>query len=331
VKISETDRLYDNTRLSDYDRCPRYYYYRHHKGWSIDAPPGKALAFGASWHEGMDVIWQSLLKDDATKEYSVEDRSVEKVALDAQAAFQRMWTDEWGFDPAPDPDDKRDFRHAMTAAEMYYEYIDKRSDLFMRSDIFLIEVEKTFVVPLDPTDASLFYVGRMDKVFRLGDQVLIGEHKTTSAYDAKRKFRPGFIESFSPNSQVDGYIYAGNILWPGDFTGVWVDASLVHKTVHDGHQFIPIQRTREQIESWLWETRAKIADLERDRKVTDSDLAKEATYLPAYRKNPGRCWDFASSCPYLECCKMWGNPERQEKPVGYKEDFWSPHARLKLG
>ena len=50
-------RLYDNTRLSDYKRCPRFYYFRHIRDWVSIGERRAPLVFGSAWHSAMDRLW----------------------------------------------------------------------------------------------------------------------------------------------------------------------------------------------------------------------------------------------------------------------------------
>ena len=56
-------RLYDNTRLAAFRKCPRYYYYRHVRHW--EALESKvALSFGKAWHAAMEYIWPAIIRQD---------------------------------------------------------------------------------------------------------------------------------------------------------------------------------------------------------------------------------------------------------------------------
>lgn len=47
-------RLYDNTRLSDYKRCPRFFFFRHVMHWVSTGERRLPLIFGGAWHTEMD-------------------------------------------------------------------------------------------------------------------------------------------------------------------------------------------------------------------------------------------------------------------------------------
>jgi hypothetical protein len=228
-----------------------------------------------------------------------------------------------------------EFRNAQTATEMVFNYIEERKHTLCRSDFELLDIERPFAVPLDPENPSLIYIGRWDKIFRYQGRIYIGEHKTTSLYKREGPFQNSFVESFSPNSQIDGYLYAGMMEYGRDLKAVWVDAALVHRDVHDGFRFIPVERQFAQIETWLWETTYWINQIEANKSVYGSLANIPASerakleYLPAFPKNTVSCTQYGG-CPYLDLCKMWSNPDRHPAPLGFVEEKWEPFDELKI-
>jgi len=330
------DRYYDNTRLSEFKRCPRKFYFRHVRDLIPEGASAVPLVFGSAWHNAMDTLWGDFAGAQG------QNLTPSQVGEHAYEAFMEKWIEE-GLPPMEEltgilsmklkdlDDDQRQYamRNPMTAKEMLYEYAEERQSFLTSKDFSLISIEQPFAVPLDPSDDTLFYVGRMDKVFRWRGDVYIGEHKTTSAYKLGGPFRPAFLESFSPDAQIDGYLHAGHMLYGEELKGVWVDAALVHKTVHNGFKFIPIERQTAQLDAWLWEVRNWVDLVEGNASALGGS---QEPYMASYAKNTNSCWDFNKSCEYMYLCKMWANPERRDEvPMGYKKEHWSPYERLELG
>lgn len=317
--MSKQLRLYDNTRLSAYKRCPRFYYYRHVLHWEVD---GKRLPliFGASWHSAMEVIWAAMTPPAIPP-------NKETIVRAAYGAFLDTWLKEGG--PPPDEIDyemEKDYapRTPTTGLEMIVGYVEHR--LANASDFELISVEKGFAVPLDPQDPTLFYIGKIDKIVKRRGKVMGIEHKTTTAYSKASKFRSTFVDSFSPNAQVDGYLFALHMMYPGKAGAVWVDAALVHKS-DEGFMFIPVERQLAQLDGWLWETLDWIRRVEADTAAAVAVKASDP-YMHAFPKNTNSCWDFMSACPYLGPCKMWSNPKDKPIPAGYTAKRWDPLEHL---
>ena len=309
-------RLYDNTRVSAFKRCPRYFMFRHEFHWRPKAS-STPLIFGGAWHAAQEVIWPNFGK--------MPKRELAKKAL---GAFLEHWCGE-GM-PAP-ADMDYEMEQALSprtpgrAFEMIVAYIDKR--LPHADDFELLAVEKPFIVPLDPNDDSLFYIGRIDKVVRRRGKILGIEHKTTTEYKKGGPFRSAFFDGFSPNSQVDGYLYALHMMFHGQVGGVWVDAALVHK-MEEGFTFIPIDKKMEHLDSWLSDTRWWIGLLEQEHKRL-ADEGSQSRYLRAFPKRTESCRDFATVCPYLDICRALPNPVGKPLPPGFMKERWDPLDHIK--
>jgi len=309
-------KYYDNTRISSYRTCPRKALFRHLFHW---ASKGKSvnLAFGSAWHTAMDALWTTGLVSAALEAWSEE--------------FAKS-----GFNPGTSGtlhDLQFDVKHnRQTAAAMLENYAAKRGPFMQQHEV--LEVEKPFAVPLTTIPDGPMYVGRLDKVVqdRYKSHIRIIEHKTTSSYDKQNIFRKNFIDSFSPNSQIDGYLYAGALLYPDVFRGVYVDAALVHKTIHNGFQLIPIEKAFELIDLWLYETQLWVQDFqtEMDLLYEHYEYYQSKKFLPIFRRKTEACHNF-NGCSYKEVCKFSANPLHLESvPEGFERNPWSPFDELKL-
>ena len=330
-------QLFDNTRLSDYRSCPRFYFCRH----KMDLVPDKIsmpLVFGLGWHEGLDEIWKSIAFDNIT--------DISDLTQKAITAFMKVWESSdlpsikemtrFGIDD--DLQKHIGFRNPTVAIEMFAAYVSKRIK-FIRS-VEVQAIEEPFLVPLDPKNPNLFYIGRRDKRVRDGEGIRVIEHKTSSEYAKSGGFRSTFTDSFSPNSQVDGYCGAGVIEFgPDVFKGVYVDAALVHKDFHDIFKFIPVDRSPDHLESWLWEVHNWIERINQDEDNLKKEITsfeergakdKRNTFLRAFPKNTQSCRKYGAACPYLGLCKSWANPLHlytqfeEGCPPGYKTSPWKP-------
>lgn len=329
-------RYFDNTRIEAFRKCERSFYFRHVRHWAPDTTKA-ALAFGGAWHAALDVIWETYCGAG-----SAERASTAAVVGAAMFAFEEKWTEE-GFPGLNDflalsyeEQQKIGMRNPMTAAEMLYGYIEAREDMmrhrFRPADEAWIE--QPFAVPLSLSDPNLWYVGRWDKrVVRVSDGAIFGiEHKTTSEYRKEGGFKADYLESYNPNSQVMGYLYAGKVQYGHAFKGILIDHALVHKTVHDAFALTPIELHLEQLEAWLWETRARIEDISRDTTRLDRERAEGmSSFLPAFPRKTEQCIGKYGRCPFLDLCRSDANPERwDDPPAGWKVEKWEPFDELRL-
>jgi hypothetical protein len=248
----------------------------------------------------------------------------------ALEAWSKSWV-EYGMPHPRDmgPDVMKEFspRTPIIAHEMLIAYYQKRHKMI--KDMEIIAIERPFAVPLSAEDESLFYVGRIDKVVAPTRSSVRGiEHKTTTSskksLDGDVKIRPVFAETFSPNSQVDGYLYTLHMLYPEKEVDVWVDASLVSKTGED-FRFIPVQKKHEHLDQWLWTTHYWIDQIGRNRELL-AEASEADRYMAAFPQDTSSCFDFNTQCGFLPLCKSRANPLTwgEDPPQHYITDVWDP-------
>jgi hypothetical protein len=112
-------------------------------------------------------------------------------------------------------------------------------------------------------------------------------------------------------------------------SGVWVDAALVHKKVHDKFRLIPISHSYPLLQEWIFDTREWILRIQKD-----TSLWKDGSgNLPrgAFPKNENSCQGKFGSCPFLDICRSTSDPtELEETPAGYVREEWKPFETLGL-
>jgi hypothetical protein len=273
-----------------------------------------ALVFGLGWHDAMDVVWVMI---------NAGETDEDKILQAAMARWKENWQDRGlPFPLTLEKQEKFAPRTPMIAAEMIVNYIRARGD-FIR-DVELISVEQPFAVKLYADDTPVRYIGRFDKIVRHPQHgILIIEHKTTSMYSKASGFRSDYITSWSPNSQIDGYLHAAHMLYGKDVRGIWIDAALVHKTVHNKFRFIPIDRQFEQLDQFLHETRDWITRIE-------NDTNNPPVGYDGFPKNTGSCSMWAG-CTYRDLCKF--NPKPHDilsNHPGFKVEHWEPFDILNI-
>lgn len=324
-------RYFDNTRLSDHRGCNRYFYLRHELGWStkgIRLP----LAFGGAWHDAMDAVWEAVCFEKLT--------DIEAVVAKGYAGFLSGWKGENGLreDYEMDPTEiqSAEPRTTSIAHEMLINYVAQR--LPFLQEIELLHIELPFAVPLVPDREDFFYVGRIDKVFKKDGDIWVGEHKTSSMYAKSGYFRTNVLESYSPNSQIDGYVYSLQMMLQQPVRGVMVDLALVHKTVHEGFRFVPVMRTGSPLNAWLYEAQTeamRIFDGLSRLEGADPQVRQDLGFLPAFPKNTNNCQGKYGPCVYKDICQFSDDPvnqilEADGVPQGFEHNIWEPFEFNKL-
>lgn len=327
-------KYYDNSRVKTYKECPREYLFRHVFHWTREYT-SMPLVFGSCWHESMDVVW-------GLASSKKSDKEIRDLAM---RAFMEKWdSDEYDlmtFDEMEsDPQLivlKYGIRHPFTAMEMLGHYIEERRPWIKMRDV--IAIEQPFAVPL-PNLKGSYYIGRKDKMIReLNGDVLIIEHKTSTEYAKAGGFKPLFIDRFDPNSQVDGYSYDGHFTSGNKFKGVWIDAALVHKTVHDKFKFIAINKSSINSELFITEVQSWIDRINKDKDVmkegleliaTDADKARDLL-MSTFPRNTESCLNYFSRCTYFDLCRTEALPHTMiEPPPDYIVNKWEPFDLLKI-
>ncbi len=308
-----TSECYDNTRVSGYKFCPRSYFIRHILNWKSEGT-AMALVFGLSWHDGMDVVWRG------AKKFNKDD-----LGTMAHLKFLETW-EEWGLSPNPTLEQAHWWgaRTPGTAAEMYHNYIDQRWD--MMKDAILLAAEQPFAVPM-PGFEDVWYIGRLDKSIQWGNQTIILEHKTTTSYATEGNFRSDYVDSWYSSPQVKGYQFGGGLFYAG-LDGVWVDAALVHKKIHNAFKFIPVAHKFDLLTEWIADTGEWIHRIRRDIQSYNSEGKLVAGTFP---KNEDNCYGKFGVCPFLNICRTTVDPSAlTQVPPGYVEELWEPFSVLGL-
>lgn len=290
--------FFDNTLLTSYKDCPRKFFLRHRL--SLTSSGSKdALDFGLAWHGALENLWISHSPELASQ------------------AFLKVWTEEcarsW---PLSIPDQERlGARTPQTAFAMIESYMKDRRSLMESHKV--IGNEQKFAVRLCEDLPPIVYIGRLDKVLQSQEgDILVLEHKTTSAYSIAKGFQDSFVESWCPNSQIDGYQYVMSRVWPDRHTKIMVDASLVHKKERR-NILIPVQRNPSQIESWRTDA------MEWIKRLTTDEI---------WPQNTGSCMNYMTKCQFYDVCRysIGLTPDMNVWGGHLKTEIWEPYDTSEL-
>lgn len=306
-------RGYSNNGLSTFRNSNRAYYFSHVRRWQREGNKEQAnpLVFGTAWHAAMDYVWSVYPPSDGGYDSRL-----------GWNAFVDAWKDEGGQDPYTlDEQDMKDLGiyNPFNAQDMIHEYIYAREKFL--SDKELLAIEKPFAVKLDIGDSNLYYTGRMDKVLKHGELIYPVDHKTTSkGTKGGHGIQQSWHDSWSPNTQIDGYLFAC-LQEYGRADKAYVDGALVHRHSHDVFPLIPVLRDRNALDYWLWQTRHTVDTIENHikevEKLRKNKRIYELPYMPAFP-----CHGCSGNCQWKQLCRSTTNPERDfpidtPPPIGY--------------
>lgn len=325
---------FDNTMLSSWRSCRRKFYFSHIRHWRSQgfSYGSRKLVFGLAWHEAMDKIWAKFMQDDADR--------LEPLHEEAFIAFLDCWVAEGGpsmEDIESDPEEYEKYLPHLPqrAIPMLRAYI-RTYESFLHS-IEILAIEQPFALPITTYEGrQLYYTGRMDKIYLHNGLIYCMEHKTTGWYGRSNGFNNQFINSFYPNSQVDGYLVALQKLFP-QYTlgGVNIDATLVHKS-HLANLIIPQTRAPAMLDVFLYDAISDTVDIFRE--ISRMEAMEENLneghlypYMPAFPRNTKACFEYMSPCPFLDTCRYKPNPHLITSPPDHLSiNPWSPFDVLEL-
>jgi hypothetical protein len=322
----------DNSTISSFRECRRKAYYRYTEHWVKDGPEPASLAFGRGWHAGLDAMYlqfytirkelSTLDKSANWNAYRATDEFKDHLADSAYKAFVKDWVDAgYSEHMSLDDIDADPKRTPVRAHNMFIQYIELNSEILNRWN--LVGSEVPFVVPLSDHNDKYWYGGRMDKVVSTDEGLWLVEHKTTSLYSKSNGFQSAFADSFSPNSQIEGYMYALQFLQSQDrlpkdpIAGVMVDAALVHKQQFHFKR-IPIYYDERLVAQWYHEVQEYMYMYE--------CAQRDSHWL----RNTDSCQGKYGRCSYIDLCKMYPDSDElratiSESPPGYVKRPWTPY------
>lgn len=163
---------FDNSMLSDFKRCHRFFFYRHilhkiSKKQNFDAD--FKAQFGVAWHLAMD-IW-----------YTIEDAEA------SDNAFINHWIDFEGLD-------QQEIRTMVNGLSYLERYRDYYPIIESKYKIIKELTEVGFSIAID----DYIYCGRIDKIAEQYGELIIIDHKTSG--------RKGYL-CLDPNDALTGYIF----------------------------------------------------------------------------------------------------------------------------
>jgi hypothetical protein len=304
IPKKETWFIVDSTKLSEYQRCPRSYFYKYILGWKTDSDQNH-LWFGNCWHVAMEHL---LLNG-----YSAQS------ILEAYRKFEEKYREKF-----PDYTDDLHFpRIPSVALTGLSEYCGKYIHDLNGYDVLYTEIAGT--VPINEDRIVTF---KMDAILRnkKTNQVLCREHKTTS------RGGRAWEDKFKLSLQVGTYDHVMKCLFGVDFVeGVEINGAIFNKGDKRKGEFgvvkfqrIPIKRNAYISNAWLFNINKWYDEMEMDM-LSLKECSDSAPIMTAFKQNTESCTDFWG-CPYMDFCLTWSNPlqHTDQVPIGFIEEHWNP-------
>lgn len=310
--------IVDSSKMDDFLRCNRYFFYRHILGWRLSIP-AHDLHFGECWHRARE---HQLING-----YDDIEGAYDKFITHYRTVFGPE-TDTLYRPKVPDAVEQALSNVAIT---YYNDLID--NELLRNPETNEPFTEISGTVPID--DKRVLYF-RMDSLLRshLTDKIFSWDHKTTTKYINYSSWEDGFYLSM----QNGTYTHCMYCLFPieevlgVEFCGCGFEyLSRGSKNRPAGFystlKRVPAFKTSDQMNVWLW-TAINTYDsieMELDRL---SHCKESDPVLQAFPINPGGCTKFRG-CEYHDFCLRWPNPIQrcQEPELGFHQEYWDPREK----
>lgn len=342
--------VFDNTALEKIKRCHvtgQNYLVLQREAHAKNA----ALTFGGAIHAGLELFLYRQWTDSHLQYPPTADENAAQTDVENRAVSQYFLNN-----PAP-PDEYRTLPNALEVLRHYRDrsnhllYPDYEWDILADDNGPLIE--KAFELPLGVLevnevidfpwigpDISIFvshihlaWSGRIDAIAKTHGHTCVVDHKTTSIVGDQ------FTQSFQLSSQVMGYAWAANQLWPelGPFAFCLnaialkkpgIGQGLMSRGARGGEPPLSFFRaffpnttdgfyTPERLESWRYDT------------VTFLEDFIHSVVRNHFPMNDRQCFDKYGQCPYHGVCTI-DDPAVRRKLLmseAFKDVTWNPLAK----
>lgn len=284
------NKVFDNSMISDYRLCPRYFEFRHIENLVPKGDPDNFKAsFGSAIHEALEVFYEKMKEGLDFFDPEVE----ESVKGEMTTAFLNYWS------PFEGQDDIRTAAKGIIIVEKYY-------DTFKEETFKVIETEIGGAITMGDYTIIL----KSDTLIEENNELKILEHKTSA--------HRGFLIT-KPNSQLDTYIVGVR-----EITGREVKSAILNQIYfrkgrsnekqEDTVSFVREEtyRNEEEIKEWCEDTYAWCEAITRS-------LSRGY-----FARNPSACTSYGG-CQYRQICESSDNSLQQTlKEAMFEEKMWEP-------
>lgn len=293
--------IIDPSKLTDFQDCPRLFFYSHLLGWRVDAP-AQDLTFGTAWHEAMEYLLLNGYEDT-------------KGAYDAFVKCYRK-----DFDPSTD--EIYPAKNPTTAALALGNYAGRYRRDLVENEVLFTEISGT--VPIDDQGRNLYF--RMDSILRNKEKgyYFSWDHKTKGG-----PFSRIWEDNFFLSLQTGTYTHCMYCIYPPELVrGIEYNGTSFRHLKRSGPQIdfrrVPAWKTPAQMNTWLWNTLDLVHTLESELERF-AGCSIDDPILMAFPLNPNRCTKYYG-CRFHDFCMSWANPLQRciEPPLGYHTEFWDP-------
>ena len=304
IQPHPTWEVNDPSKLTEFMRCARKYFYRYMLGWNSEYP-NNDLVFGGAWH----LSAEHFLRNGYTTESLYE---ASRLFLDHYRKHFDSSSDDLFVPKSP--------TNALQALAHYAHTF--------QSDARLYETLWTEIAGIVSIGAHNLYF-KIDAVLREQDtgRILFLDHKT-SKYKSHE-----WGDHWIMSTQMLTYTHVLYCLYPKEeIEGGKVRCSFFYKPRRgetEGRAEFDealIAKTPKQMQTWIVRMNRWMDLLAKETERLLEDDSPSRDVMASFPMNDTACFDFGKKCTYFDLCNAWPNPlaRAESPPIGLKVEFWDP-------
>ncbi len=295
-------QVFDASKISEYEGCPRKFFFRYVLGWQFKAS-NIHLEFGTAWH--------------LAKEYLLSHGVNNNNLAEAYNLFEEHYRMHFG----PETDGMYAPKDPGNAMYALIEYVNSHHEAYRDIDVLHTEVAAHVMIAKDR-----LVCGKIDAICRDERGVFGVDHKTTQRDTAV--FQEGFklTTQFSLYTHILYSYYSPEEVW-----GYIIEGAILRKK-GNLHCIIPILKQPGMMNAWLGQINRRIDDMQRDYDRLE-DIKPDDLEMGCFDPNPKNCTSYMKMCEFHSCCTSWQNPVANfyRVPGNMEVKHWDPMAEAKDG
>lgn len=289
--------IQDSTKIDDYLRCERKYFFKHILGWEPEDESFHRV-YGRAMHKSLAILTKAHV------------REREELVASAITAFNLEF--EKVFPQWAEGENDFGYKSSKNIGTVLIDYVIRYSD----DDFTNLFTEIGGSVPILGNRRIYFLMDSIN--FRESNEKYSSlEHKTGS------KLSRSWRDQWRLSIQVGTYTHVLHCLYPRDkVEGVVVNGIILTKQTQ--FERVPVERSLDSMDNWLWTTSRIVDNIEAD--IARLELqSQDEVVMTCFKQNPTSCTDFFG-CEYWNICIARPNPLViiDELPFGMKVRFWDP-------
>jgi hypothetical protein len=300
--------IIDSSKLSAFMDCPRKYFYIYILGWKSDFPKHD-LHFGQAWH--------------LAREYQLihgYDKISDSFEL-FNTEYRKHFTSET--DELYRPKNPEAVVLALTKFA-----VEKQRDLIENKVLY---TEISGKVPIHP-NGKKYITYRVDSILENleNNKIFSWDHK--SGKNISGQWGNNFLLNIQSGTYTHAmyFMYGYENVKGVEFCGTGFEylkrkSSQRDAGYHITLRRVPVDKTPEQMNTWLWQVNRLYDDIKVETARLMEDCKEGDSTLMSFPMNWSNCTKYRG-CQFTDFCLAWQNPLRRchEPPPGYIIEFWNP-------